>query len=143
MGRRARETDYGLYLPRSGTRRLHPGAAPSWPRWPPIGAMLDSSAYDAHRIARHARRPDFIYGDAFPHEANMDQLHGVDFRQGLLWCRSGRRGCSIAAPYGRGGARCLRRISRRTGHRDLAGDKQVGTLGSTATASGCLLPDSR
>ena len=25
---------------------------------------------------------DFRYGDAFPHEANMDKLHGVDFGKG-------------------------------------------------------------
>ena len=25
---------------------------------------------------------DFIYGDAFPHEADMDQLAGVDFDKG-------------------------------------------------------------
>ena len=25
---------------------------------------------------------DFAYGDAFPHEANMDLLHGLDFRKG-------------------------------------------------------------
>ena len=25
---------------------------------------------------------DFIYGDAFPHEADMDQLGGVDFDKG-------------------------------------------------------------
>ena len=25
---------------------------------------------------------DFIYGDAFPHETNMDRLHGVDFDKG-------------------------------------------------------------
>ncbi len=23
-----------------------------------------------------------MYGDAFPHEANMDRLHGVDFDKG-------------------------------------------------------------
>ena len=25
---------------------------------------------------------DFVYGDAFPHEADMDQLAGVDFDKG-------------------------------------------------------------
>src|SRR6202521_2137060 len=50
-----------------------------------IGAELaDSAAYEAHRIASGAPRGglDFIYGDAFPHEANMDRLHGVDFEKG-------------------------------------------------------------
>jgi len=50
-----------------------------------IGAeLVDSSAYEAHRIAVGAPRGglDFIYGDAFPHETNMDRLSGVDFDKG-------------------------------------------------------------
>ena len=50
-----------------------------------IGAeLVDSTAYDAHRIASGVPRGglDFIYGDAFPHETNMDRLHGVDFDKG-------------------------------------------------------------
>ena len=50
-----------------------------------IGAdLIDSTAYDAHRIASGVPRGglDFIYGDAFPHETNMDRLHGVDFEKG-------------------------------------------------------------
>jgi folate-binding protein YgfZ len=50
-----------------------------------IGAeLIDSAAYDAHRIAAGVPRGglDFIYGDAFPHETNMDRLHGVDFDKG-------------------------------------------------------------
>ena len=50
-----------------------------------IGAeMVDNAAYEAHRIASGVPRGglDFIYGDAFPHETNMDRLHGVDFDKG-------------------------------------------------------------
>ena len=50
-----------------------------------LGAdVTDSDAYEAHRIASGAPRGgvDFIYGDAFPHETNMDRLHGVDFDKG-------------------------------------------------------------
>jgi len=66
-----------------------------------IGAdMVDSAAYDAHRIASGVPRGglDFIYGDAFPHETNMDRLHGVDFDKGCYVGRRWCRGCSIAAP---------------------------------------------
>ena len=38
----------------------------------------------SHRARRAARRLDFIYGDAFPHEADMDQLGGVDFDKGCF-----------------------------------------------------------
>ena len=50
-----------------------------------IGAdLVDSEAYEAHRIASGAPRGglDFMYGDAFPHETNMDRLNGVDFDKG-------------------------------------------------------------
>ncbi len=50
-----------------------------------IGAeLVDSEAYEAHRISSGAPRGglDFMYGDAFPHETNMDRLHGVDFDKG-------------------------------------------------------------
>ena len=50
-----------------------------------LGATLaDADAYEAHRIALGVPRggADFIYGDTFPHEADMDQLAGVDFDKG-------------------------------------------------------------
>ena len=50
-----------------------------------LGAeLVDADAYEAHRIALGVPRGglDFIYGDAFPHEADMDQLDGVDFAKG-------------------------------------------------------------
>ena len=50
------------------------------------GNLVDPSDYDAHRIALGIPRGgiDFIYGDTFPHESNMDQLHGVDFDKGCF-----------------------------------------------------------
>ena len=50
-----------------------------------LGAVLvDASAYEGHRIALGIPHGgvDFQYGDAFPHEADMDQLGGVDFTKG-------------------------------------------------------------
>jgi len=52
-----------------------------------IGAdLVDSAAYEAHRIAIGVPRGglDFIYGDAFPHETDMDQFGGVDFDKGCF-----------------------------------------------------------
>ena len=52
-----------------------------------VGAMLaDAADYEAHRIALGVPRggSDFIYNDAFPHEADMDQLGGVDFEKGCF-----------------------------------------------------------
>ena len=46
--------------------------------------LVESEAYEAHRIISGAPRGglDFMYSDAFPHETNMDRLHGVDFDKG-------------------------------------------------------------
>jgi folate-binding protein YgfZ len=52
-----------------------------------IGATpVDAADYEAHRIALGVPRggSDFIYNDAFPHEADMDQLGGVDFDKGCF-----------------------------------------------------------
>ncbi len=47
-------------------------------------APKDEAAYEAHRIALGVPKGglDFPYGDAFPHDANLDALHGVDFDKG-------------------------------------------------------------
>ena len=54
-----------------------------------IGPRAESGAearlrYDAHRIALGVPDGgrDFAYGDAFPHDANLDRLGGVDFGKG-------------------------------------------------------------
>jgi len=46
--------------------------------------MVDSTAYDAHRIALGVPRGGWTSSMAthFPHETNMDRLHGVDFDKG-------------------------------------------------------------
>ena len=44
----------------------------------------ERAAYDALRITLGVPEGgvDFAYGDAFPHDVNMDLLHGVDFAKG-------------------------------------------------------------
>ncbi len=44
----------------------------------------DEEAYDAHRIGLGVPKGgvDFVYGDTFVHDANLDLLHGVDFGKG-------------------------------------------------------------
>jgi folate-binding protein YgfZ len=52
-----------------------------------LGAeRVEPAEYEAHRIALGVPRGgiDFIYGDAFPHETDMDQLNGVDFDKGCF-----------------------------------------------------------
>jgi folate-binding protein YgfZ len=108
-----------------------------------IGAeLVDSAAYDAHRIASGVPRGglDFMYGDAFPHETNMDRLHGVDFDKG---CYVGQEVVSRMQHRGTARTRTIRVIldgsSPAPGEAILAGDKAVGTMGSTAGHNGLAL----
>jgi tRNA-modifying protein YgfZ len=108
-----------------------------------IGAdLLDSSAYEAHRIASGAPRGgfDFIYGDAFPHETNMDRLHGVDFDKG---CYVGQEVVSRMQHRGTARTRTIRIVldgpAPEPGAAITAGDKPVGTMGSTAGQHGLAL----
>ncbi len=101
-----------------------------------LGAdLVDAADYEAHRIALGVPRGglDFIYGDAFPHETDMDQLGGVDFDKGCfvgqeVVSRMEHRGTRAHAR--RAGA--LRRLCARGRHAGEAGEKAVGTLGSAA-----------
>src|ERR1700704_1027310 len=108
-----------------------------------IGAeLVDSEAYEAHRISSGAPRGglDFMYGDAFPQETNMDRLHGVDFDKG---CYVGQE--VVSRMQHRGTART--RIARvkfdgmrpEAGVEIRAGDKPVGTMGSSADGIGLAL----
>lgn len=108
-----------------------------------IGAeVVDSAAYEAHRIACGVPRGgmDFIYGDAFPHETNMDRLNGVDFDKG---CFVGQEVVSRMQHRGTARTRTVRIIlegpSPETGAVILAGDRTVGTVGSTAGGKGLAL----
>ena len=111
---------------------------------PPISApnLVSEEAYDAHRIALGVPRggQDFIYGDTFPHEADMDQLAGVDFDKGCyvgqevvsrVEHRNSARNRLVPVAYDDG--------APAGGLPVMAGDKQVGTIGSAAKGHGIAL----
>ncbi|MGA7808018.1 YgfZ/GcvT domain-containing protein [Bradyrhizobium sp.] len=108
-----------------------------------IGAdLVEAAAYEAVRIAHGVPRGgmDFIYSDAFPHETNMDRLHGVDFKKG---CYVGQEVVSRMQHRGTARTRTVRVAldgpSPEAGATILAGDKAVGTMGSTAGGNGLAL----
>jgi folate-binding protein YgfZ len=108
-----------------------------------IGAeLVDASAYDAHRIAQAVPRGglDFAYGDAFPHETNMDLLHGVDLGKG---CYVGQEVVSRMHHRGTARTRAARVLldgpAPEPGTAVMAGDKSVGTLGAAAHNTGIAL----
>src|SRR5439155_2117433 len=105
-----------------------------------IGAdLVDSAAYEAHRIACGMPRGgvDFMYGDAFPHETNMDRLHGVDFDKG---CYVGQEVVSRMQHRGTARSRIVRLVlggaRPEAGVEIRAGDKPVGTMGSSVSGAG-------
>jgi tRNA-modifying protein YgfZ len=104
--------------------------------------VVDASEYEAHRIVLGIPRGgvDFRYGDAFPHEADMDQLGGVDFAKGCyvgqeVVSRMEHRGIARtrAVPVRYDGA------APDAGGAITAGGREVGTMGSAAAGRGIAL----
>ncbi|MGY4502815.1 folate-binding protein YgfZ [Bradyrhizobium sp. GM24.11] len=108
-----------------------------------IGAeLVDAADYEAHRIALGVPRGglDFMYSDAFPHETNMDRLAGVDFDKG---CYVGQEVVSRMQHRGTARTRSVKVLledsSPEAGVSVMAGDKSVGTMGSSAQGKGIAL----
>jgi hypothetical protein len=108
-----------------------------------LGAeLMEAAAYEAFRIAQGVPRGglDFIYGDAFPHETDMDQLGGVDFDKG---CYVGQE--VVSRMEHRGTARnrivpiAAESFAPDAGVPVMAGDKTVGTTGSHAGNRGLAM----
>lgn len=104
--------------------------------------MTDEATYDAHRIACGIARGgiDFIYGDAFPHETNMDRLGGVDFGKG---CYVGQEVVSRMQHRGTARTRIVRvtfdGAAPPTGAQIIAGEKSIGTMGSSSGPRGLAM----
>jgi folate-binding protein YgfZ len=104
--------------------------------------LVEAADYDAHRIALGVPLggSDFAYGDAFPHEADMDQLGGVDFDKG---CYVGQEVVSRMEHRGNARTRIVgveyAGAAPQTGAAIMAGEKTLGTLGSTAGGHGVAL----
>ncbi len=136
-------TEYGLIyadprLPALGQRVMLPPHLAKEAAADLGAEPMEATAYEAHRIAQGVPRGglDFIYGDAFPHETDMDQLAGVDFDKG---CYVGQE--VVSRMEHRGTARnrvvpvAVEGFAPEAGIPVMAGDKQVGTTGSHAGQS--------
>jgi folate-binding protein YgfZ len=140
-------TEYGLdyrdpRLPALGQRLLVPAEVAKEAAADLGATLVDASDYDAHRIALGVPRGgvDFIYGDAFPHEAVLDKLNGVDFRKG---CYVGQE--VVSRVEHRGTARnrivpvAFDEHAAEEGTAVMAGEKNVGTMGSSAGSVGLAM----
>jgi len=103
---------------------------------------VDAKDYDAHRIALGVPRGglDFIYGDAFPHDADLDKLNGVDFKKG---CYVGQEVVSRVEHRGTARNRIVAVAfadhPAQDGVAVMAGDKAIGTMGSSAGTQGLAM----
>jgi len=140
-------TEYGLCyadprLPALGLRVMLPPHVAAEAAADLGAALIDPAAYEAHRIALGVPRggADFAYGDAFPHEADMDQLSGVDFDKGCyvgqevvsrVQHRASARSRVVPVTY-EGGAPI-------DGAPVLAGEREIGMFGTAAQGHGLAL----
>ena len=143
----ATPTSYGLCyadprLPALGLRAIVPPHLAEKAAAETSAELVDAAQYDAHRIALGVPRGglDFIYGDAFPHETDMDQLAGVDFDKG---CYVGQEVVSRMEHRGTARTRIVAvdfdGFAPDAGAPVTAGDKSIGTLGSSAAGHGIAL----
>ena len=141
------ETEYGLIyadprLPALGARAMLPPQHFAEAAADMGAEAVDAAHYEQRRIRLAVPRGglDFSYNDAFPHEACMDQLGGIDFDKG---CYVGQE--VVSRMQHRGGARTrvvavsLEQFAPEPGVPVLAGEKQVGTMGSGADGRGLAL----
>jgi len=140
-------SDYGLTfpdprLPALGLRVILPPDVVAAAAADLAATLTDAEAYEAHRITLGVPRGgnDFIYGDTFPHEANMDQLGGVDFQKG---CYIGQEVVSRVEHRATARSRVVPVAyddsAPMPGIEVMIGDKQAGMMGSAAHGRGLAL----
>lgn len=113
--------------------------------WALGGEACDSATqddYHAHRIGLGVPEGgrDYAFGDAFPHEALFDQLHGVSFEKG---CYVGQEVVSRMQNRGTARRRIVPVVAEvalpASGAAVIAGGVEIGTLGSTAGTRGLAM----
>ena len=102
----------------------------------------EASRYEAHRIARGVPKGgvDFVHGNAFVHDVNLDLMNGVDFKKG---CYVGQE--VVARVHYRNSAR--KRVVKihfdgpgpGQGTQITAGETNIGQVGSTAGVEGLAM----
>lgn len=143
----AGDSEYGLTfpdprLPALGLRVILPPDVAGEAAADLGAALTDADAYEAHRIALGVPRggADFTYSDTFPHEADMDQLGGVDFDKG---CYIGQEVVSRVEHRSTARSRVVPVAyddnAPMPGLEVTADDKPAGMMGSAANGRGLAL----
>jgi tRNA-modifying protein YgfZ len=142
-----RETEYGLCyadprLPALGMRCMLPPHLANVAAGDLGATLVDANEYETHRIALGAPRGglDFNYNDAFPHEADMDQLGGIDFEKG---CYVGQEVVSRVEHRGTARKRVVpvrfQDFGPEAGVPVRVGEIDVGTMGSSGGGRGLAM----
>jgi folate-binding protein YgfZ len=137
-------TEYGLTypdprLPALGQRCMLPPHLAGEAAEELDADLVEPARYEAHRIALGVPRGglDFVYGDAYPHETDMDQFAGVDFDKG---CYVGQEVVSRVEHRGSGRTRIVpieyESFAPEAGVPVAAGETNLGTMGSSAAGHG-------
>src|ERR1700730_16139257 len=102
----------------------------------------EASRYEAHRIAQGVPKGgvDFVHGNAFVHDVNLDLMNGVDFKKG---CYVGQE--VVARVHYRNSAR--KRVVKiqfdgpgpGQGTQITAGEMNIGQVGATAGVEGLAM----
>jgi folate-binding protein YgfZ len=142
----ARETEHALCypdprLPELGMRAILPPEGAAEAAADLSATLVDAAVYERHRIMLGVPRggSDFMYGDTFPHEADMDQLGGIDFDKG---CYVGQEVVSRVQHRSSARRRVIPVVFDLTpmpGLPVMAGDREVGMLGSAVAGHGLAL----
>jgi len=140
------DTEYGLCypdprLPALGMRIMLPPHLAAEAAADLGATLVDAETYDAHRIALGVPRGgmDFSYGDTFPHEADMDQLAGVDFEKG---CYVGQEVVSRVEHRSSARSRIVTvtfEVTPSSGLPVMACEKEIGTLFSATKGHGLAM----
>ena len=139
--------EYGLCyadprLPELGSRCMLPPHRVEEAALETGAELVDARLYEAHRIELAVPHGglDFNYGDAFPHETDMDQLGGIDFAKG---CFVGQEVVSRMEHRGTARTRILPvafdNFAPDAGTPVSAAQKHVGTFGSSAQGRGLAM----
>src|SRR3954470_11126063 len=138
------ETEYGLCyadprLPALGDRCMLPPHLAADAATDLGATLVDATTYEEHRITLGAPRGglDFNYNDAFPHEADMDQLNGIDFEKG---CYFGQEVVSRVEHRGTARKRVVPvafdDFAAEVGVAVKAGETDIGVMGTSVRGSG-------
>ncbi len=106
------------------------------------GTAVPADAYHAHRIGLGIPEggKDFVFGDTFPHDALLDQIHGVSFTKG---CFVGQEVVSRMQHRASARKRVVPVIADQNLPAEplpiLAGEAEIGQLGSVDGSRGLAL----